>query len=153
MIRALRQLVVTWGALVLPLFVCAHNGEFLLAKLTLRTDGSCVLRVTVDTEANFNLQDRAQLPGEFAVVAGVEHEAWRGQRLVPSRTSFALRVVRNTFAATGDRWRQRTGVVFEDLDDDGVYITRRHSRREPARVGLGGIVWCDGGLVSAGGAR
>ncbi len=63
---------------------------------------------------------RAQLPGEFAVVAGVEHEAWRGQRLVPSRTSFALRVVRNTFAATGDRWRQRTGIVFEDLDDDGV---------------------------------
>ena len=61
MIRALRQWVVTWGALVLPLFVCAHNGEFLLAKLTLRTDGECVLRVTVDTEANFNLQDRAQL--------------------------------------------------------------------------------------------
>ena len=61
MIRALRQWVVTWGALVLPLFVCAHNGEFLLAKLTLRTDGECVLRVTVDTEANFNIQDRAQL--------------------------------------------------------------------------------------------
>jgi len=60
-IRALRQLVVTWGALVLPLFVCAHNGEFLLAKLTLRADGSCVLRVTADTEANFNIQDRAQL--------------------------------------------------------------------------------------------
>jgi hypothetical protein len=60
-IRALRQLVVTWGALVLPLFVCAHNGEVLLAKLTLRTDGECVLRVTVDTEANFNIQDRAQL--------------------------------------------------------------------------------------------
>jgi hypothetical protein len=59
-IRALRQWVVTWGALVLPLFVCAHNGEFLLAKLTLRTDGECVLRVTVDTEANFNIQDRAQ---------------------------------------------------------------------------------------------
>jgi len=59
-IRALRQWVVTWGALVLPLFVCAHNGEFLLAKLTLRADGECVLRVTVDTEANFNIQDRAQ---------------------------------------------------------------------------------------------
>ena len=63
---------------------------------------------------------RAQLPGEFAVIAGVEHEAWQGQRLVPARTAFALRVVRNTFAATGDRWRQRMGVVFEDLDDDGV---------------------------------
>jgi hypothetical protein len=75
-IRALRQLVVTWGALVLPLFVCAHNGEFLLAKLTLRTDGSCILRVTVDTEANFNLQNRAQLTkaaeGLFLVSAGKE---------------------------------------------------------------------------------
>lgn len=46
---------------MLPLFVCAHNGEFLLAKLTLRADGSCVLRVTADTEANFTIQDRAQL--------------------------------------------------------------------------------------------
>ena len=75
-IRALRHLVVTWGALVLPLFVCAHNGEFLLAKLTLRSDGSCVLRVTVDTEANFNLQNRAQLTqaadGLFLVSAGKE---------------------------------------------------------------------------------
>ena len=38
--------------------------------------------------------------------------------------------------------------ITADLDDDGVYVTRRHSRREPARVGLGGIVWCDGGLVA-----
>ena len=79
MIRALRHLVVTWGALVLPLFVCAHNGEFLLAKLTLRSDGSCVLRVTVDTEANFNLQNRAQLTqaadGLFLVSAGKETAA------------------------------------------------------------------------------
>ena len=76
MIRALRQLVMTWGALVLPLFVSAHNGEFLLAKLTLRTDGACVLRVTVDTEANFNIQDRAQLAkaaeGLFLFSAGKE---------------------------------------------------------------------------------
>jgi len=75
-IRALRHFAVTWGALVLPLFVCAHNGEFLLAKLTLRPDGSCVLRLTVDTEANFNLQNRAQLTqaadGLFLVSAGKE---------------------------------------------------------------------------------
>jgi len=75
-IRALRQWVVAWGTLVLPLFVCAHNGEFLLAKLTLRTDGECVLRVTVDTEANFNIQDRAQLTraaeGLFQVSSGKE---------------------------------------------------------------------------------
>jgi len=38
--------------------------------------------------------------------------------------------------------------ITADLDDDGVYVTRRHSRREPARVGLGEIVWCDGGLVT-----
>ena len=76
MIRSLRHLIVTWGALVLPLFVCAHNGEFLLAKLTLRTDGVCVLRVTVDTEANFNIQDRAQLTkaaeGLFLLSSGKE---------------------------------------------------------------------------------
>ncbi len=76
MIRTLRQLVITWGALVLPLFVCAHNGEFLLAKLTLRMDGSCVLRVTADTEANFTIQDRAQLAKAaenlFHVSAGKE---------------------------------------------------------------------------------
>ena len=76
MIRALRQWVMTWGALVLPLFVSAHNGEFLLAKLTLRADGECVLRVTVDTEANFNIQDRAQLAkaaeGLFLLSAGKE---------------------------------------------------------------------------------
>ena len=79
MIRALRQWVATWGALVLPLFVCAHNGEFLLAKLTLRADGACVLRVTVDTEANFNIQDRAQLAKAaenlFLVSAGKETTA------------------------------------------------------------------------------
>ena len=37
--------------------------------------------------------------------------------------------------------------ITADLDDGGAYITRRHSRREPARVGAGEIVWCDGGLV------
>ena len=80
MIRSLRHLIVTWGALVLPLFVCAHNGEFLLAKLTLRTDGVCVLRVTVDTEANFNIQDRAQLAkaaeGLFLLSSGKETTAF-----------------------------------------------------------------------------
>ena len=37
--------------------------------------------------------------------------------------------------------------ITADLDDGGAYVTRRHSRREPARVGLGDVVWCDGGLV------
>jgi len=90
-IRALRQRVVTWGALVLPLFVYAHNGEFLLAKLTLRTDGECVLRVTVDTEANFNIQDRAQLAKAaenlFQLSAGKETTALRKVAGEPSFSS------------------------------------------------------------------
>ena len=61
MIRALRQLVVTWGALVLPLFVCAHNGEVLQARLTMHADGACSLKVTADLEANFNIRERAEL--------------------------------------------------------------------------------------------
>lgn len=39
--------------------------------------------------------------------------------------------------------------ITADLTDDGAYVARRHSRRESARVGLGGIVWCDGGTVRA----
>lgn len=78
--RSLRQHLLTWGALVLPLFVCAHNGEFLLTKLTLKGDGTCVLRVTVDTEANFNIQDRTQLAkaaeGLFLITAGKETTAF-----------------------------------------------------------------------------
>ena len=61
MIRTLKKLVLTGGALLLPLLVCAHNGELLLAKLPLRADGSCVLRVTADIEANFTIQNRTQL--------------------------------------------------------------------------------------------
>ncbi len=38
--------------------------------------------------------------------------------------------------------------ITADLDDGAVYVTRRHSRREPARVGAGEIVWCDGGRVA-----
>lgn len=30
---------------------------------------------------------------------------------------------------------------------DGAYVTRQHSRRAPRTVGLGDIVWCDGGVV------
>ena len=61
MIRALRQLVLTWGALVLPLFVSAHNGEVLLSRLTLHADGTCSLKVTADLEGNYNIRERAEL--------------------------------------------------------------------------------------------
>ena len=39
--------------------------------------------------------------------------------------------------------------ITADLDDDGAYVTRRHSRRALARVGLGEVVWCDGGIARA----
>mgnify|MGYP006947927573 CR=1 FL=1 len=73
-IRALRHLVLTWGALVLPLFVSAHNGEVLLSRLTLHADGSCSLKVTADLEANFNIRERAELAkaaaGLFTISTG-----------------------------------------------------------------------------------
>ena len=74
MTRALRQLVLTWGALVLPLLLSAHNGEVLLARLTLHADGQCSLKVTADLDANFNLRERAELAkaaeGLFTVSTG-----------------------------------------------------------------------------------
>ena len=74
MIRALRQLILTWGALVLPLFVCAHTGEVLLSRLTLHTDGTCSLKVTADLEGNYNIRERAELAkaveGLFTVSTG-----------------------------------------------------------------------------------
>jgi hypothetical protein len=73
-IRALRHLVLTWGALVLPLFVSAHNGEVLLSRLTLHADGSCSLKVTADLEVNYNIRERAELAkaaeGLFTVATG-----------------------------------------------------------------------------------
>ena len=79
MIRALRQLILTWGALVLPLFVCAHNGEVLLSRLTLHTDGTCSLKVTADLEGNYNIRERAELAkaveGLFMVSTGNDNFA------------------------------------------------------------------------------
>jgi len=73
-IRALRQLVLTWGALVLPMLLSAHNGEVLLARLTLHADGQCSLKVTADLDANFNIRERAELAkvaeGLFTVSTG-----------------------------------------------------------------------------------
>jgi len=80
-IRALRQLVLTWGALVLPLFVSAHNGEVLLSRLTLHADGSCSLKVTADLEGNYNIRERAELAkaveGLFTVSTGKDSFALR----------------------------------------------------------------------------
>jgi len=58
--RTLR-LVLAWGALVLPMPASGHNGEVLVARLTLRADGSCAMRVTADLEANYLIRDRARM--------------------------------------------------------------------------------------------
>ena len=64
MIGGLRQACLLGGALLLPLFVSAHNGEWLLAKLTIEREGGITLRVTADAEANFLIKDRAGLARE-----------------------------------------------------------------------------------------
>ncbi|MFM9001387.1 MAG: hypothetical protein ACKORB_07165 [Opitutia bacterium] len=61
MIRRTLSLVLAWGALALPMSVYGHNGEVLVARLTLRGDGSCALRVTADLDANYRIRDRERM--------------------------------------------------------------------------------------------
>jgi hypothetical protein len=49
---------------LLPLFASAHNGEWLLAKLTIPESGEVSLTVTVDADANFLIKDQADLARE-----------------------------------------------------------------------------------------
>jgi hypothetical protein len=63
-IRGLRQAGLLGGAALLPLFASAHNGEWLLAKLTIPASGEVSLTVTVDAEANFLIKDPAALARE-----------------------------------------------------------------------------------------
>jgi hypothetical protein len=63
-IRGLRSACLLGGASLLPLFASAHNGEWLLAKLTIPATGEVSLTVTVDAEANFLIKDRADLARE-----------------------------------------------------------------------------------------
>ncbi len=64
MIRGLRSACLLGGASLLPLFASAHNGEWLLARLTIPASGEVSLTVTVDAEANFLIKDRADLARE-----------------------------------------------------------------------------------------
>ena len=64
MIGGLRSACLLGGASLLPLFASAHNGEWLLAKLTIPASGEVSLTVTVDAEANFLIKDRADLARE-----------------------------------------------------------------------------------------
>ncbi|MBM3826780.1 MAG: hypothetical protein FJ410_08710 [Verrucomicrobia bacterium] len=63
--QALR-LVLAWGALALPMSVSGHNGEVLVARLTLRTNGSCAMRVTADLDANYLIRDQARMTEAMA---------------------------------------------------------------------------------------
>ena len=90
-------------------------------------------------------QDLAGLRAEVRR-ADDERAAWRERVETTEREALRLRgflppVALVTCPACGYG-------ITADLDDDGAYVTSRHSRREPARVGAGEIVWCDGGLVA-----
>jgi len=79
-IRGLRQACLLGGASLLPLFASAHNGEWLLAKLTIPASGELSLTVTVDAEANFLIKDPAALAREAKVLLllndGKETRPW-----------------------------------------------------------------------------
>jgi hypothetical protein len=60
----LRTACLLGGATLLPLFASAHNGEWLLAKLTIPTSGAVTLTITADADANFLIKEPADLARE-----------------------------------------------------------------------------------------
>jgi hypothetical protein len=62
-IRGLRTVCLLGGALLLPLFASAHNGEWLLAKCTIGADNVTV-RITADAEANLRIKTQEDLVRE-----------------------------------------------------------------------------------------
>ncbi|MFM7242014.1 MAG: hypothetical protein ACKO3A_07995 [Opitutia bacterium] len=74
--------------MLLPLFASAHNGEWLLAKLTIPATGEVTLTVTVDAEANFLIKDAADLAREakdlLLVNDGKETRPWSEVAPAPS---------------------------------------------------------------------
>ena len=64
MIRGLRQACLLGGALWLPLFASAHNGEWLLAKCTVGADNRVTVRITADAEANPRIKTQEDLVRE-----------------------------------------------------------------------------------------
>jgi len=63
-IRGLRQACLLGGALWLPLFASAHNGEWLLAKCTVGTNNRVTVRITADAEANPRIKTQEDLVRE-----------------------------------------------------------------------------------------
>lgn len=64
MIRGLRTVCLLGGALLLPLFASAHNGEWLLVKCTIGADNNVIVRITADAEANPRIKTEADLVRE-----------------------------------------------------------------------------------------
>ena len=64
MIRGLRTACLLGGALLLPLFASAHNGEWLLAKCTVGADNRVTVRITADAEANPRIKTQEDLVRE-----------------------------------------------------------------------------------------
>ncbi len=64
MIRGLRTVCLLGGALLLPLFASAHNGEWLLAKCTIGADNKVTVRITADVEANPRIKTQEDLVRE-----------------------------------------------------------------------------------------
>ncbi len=64
MIRGLRTVCLLGGALLLPLFASAHNGEWLLAKCTIGADNNVTVRITADAEANPRIKTQEDLVRE-----------------------------------------------------------------------------------------
>jgi hypothetical protein len=63
-IRGLRTVCLLGGALLLPLFASAHNGEWLLAKCTIGADNSVTVRITADADANPRIKTEEDLVRE-----------------------------------------------------------------------------------------
>jgi len=63
-IRGLRTVCLLGGALWLPLFASAHNGEWLLAKCTIGADNSVTVRITADADANPRIKTEEDLVRE-----------------------------------------------------------------------------------------
>ena len=64
MIRGLRTVCLLGGALWLPLFASAHNGEWLLAKCTIGADNNVTVRITADADANPRIKTEEDLVRE-----------------------------------------------------------------------------------------
>jgi len=88
------------------LFVCAHNGEVLLSRLTLHTDGTCSLKVTADLEGNFNIRERAELAkavdGLFTVSTGKDSFALKEATGEPDFSSATKLETDSPFQHTAD---------------------------------------------------